>query len=85
MMTAADDMKLLVLTPETVLVEQAVCKVSLPGSAGRFTVLRNHAPLISSLEEGEVVYASGGVEAGIHIRSGFVEVNANAITVCAEL
>ena len=78
-------MTLAVLTPERMLLEAGVSKVSLPGSKGGFMVLKDHAPVISSLEEGDVVYMSDGVEGKVHILAGFVEVNDNRITVCAEV
>ena len=78
-------MTLTVLTPEKTLLETRVSKVSLPGSKGSFMVLRNHAPVISSLTEGELVYMSENKEERIHILAGFVEVNDNRITVCAEV
>lgn len=78
-------MTLTVLTPEKTLLETRVSKVSLPGSKGSFMVLRNHAPVISSLTEGELVYMSENNEERIHILAGFVEVNDNRITVCAEV
>lgn len=84
-MSSAGHISLTVLTPESTLLEKRVSKVSLPGSKGRFMVLKDHAPLISSLEEGDVVFESEGIEERIHIDSGFVEVNANVVTVCAEL
>lgn len=73
------------MTPEKTLVEKAVSKVSLPGSRSTFMVLRNHAPLITSLEKGEVKYDSEGVEGSVAIASGFVEVKDNTVTVCAEV
>lgn len=78
-------MMLSVLTPEKTLLEAKVSKVELPGDKGRFMVLCNHAPIISSLAEGDVVYVSERVENRIHVLSGFVEVNENRITVCAEV
>ena len=51
-------MILTVLTPEKMLLEVGVSKVSLPAVKGSFMVLRNHAPVISSLTEGDIVYAS---------------------------
>ena len=48
-------------------------------------VLRNHAPMISSLEEGDVVFESGGTEERIHVISGFAEIVDNKVTVCVEL
>ena len=84
-MAACDPMTLTVLTPECTLLETGVSKVSLPGSKGCFMVLRNHAPVISSLTEGDVVYMSGDEEGRIHVLEGFVEINDNRITVCAEV
>ena len=48
-------------------------------------VLKDHAPLISSLEEGRIVFVSGGVEENVEIQTGFVEIAYNKVTVCAEL
>ena len=83
-MNPADNISLIVLTPEKTLLEKYVSKVSLPGTKGRFMVLRNHAPLISSLEEGDIVYESEGVEYKVYITSGFADVHDNVVTVCAE-
>ena len=84
-MAVSDTMTLKVLTPEKTLLEARVSKVSLPGSKGRFMVLRNHAPVISSLTEGDLVYELDGTESKVHVLAGFVEVNENVITVCAEV
>lgn len=65
--------------------EKRVSKISLPGSKGRFMILKDHAPIISSLEEGYVIFESDGVAEKVSIMSGFVEVNNNVVTVCAEL
>ena len=85
MMAMTDCIFLTVLTPEKTLLEVNVSKVELPGAKGRFMVLRNHAPVISSLTEGDIVYTSDDNEGRIHILTGFVEVNDNRITVCAEV
>ena len=84
-MSPADNISLIILTPEKTLLEKRVSKVSLPGTKGRFMVLRNHAPLISSLEEGDIVLESEGVEYKIFIASGFADVHDNTVTVCAEV
>jgi F-type H+-transporting ATPase subunit epsilon len=62
-----------------------VCKVSLPGTLGRFMVLKDHAPLISSLEKGRIMFVCSGVEENVDIETGFVEIAYNKVTVCAEL
>ena len=80
-----DHIHLIIYSPERTILEKMVSKVSLPGSMGRFMVLKDHAPLISSLEEGRIVFMSGGVEENVDIVSGFVEIAFNNVTVCAEL
>ena len=85
MMTMKDCIFLTVLTPEKTLLEVNVSKVELPGAKGRFMVLRNHIPLISSLVAGTVAYMSEGKESRIEVRSGFVEINDNKVVVCAEV
>ena len=84
-MTAKDTIHLIIYSPERTVLERRVCKVSLPGALGRFMVLKDHAPLISALESGRVVFVSNGVEENVDIESGFVEIAYNKVTVCAEL
>ena len=48
-------------------------------------VLKDHAPLISSLDEGRIVFMSNGVEENVEIKSGFVEIAFNKIIACVEL
>ena len=47
-------MKLRIITPSELLFEGEVESVTLPGRAGSFSVLNNHAPIISSLDKGTV-------------------------------
>ena len=84
-MNPTDNILLVIYSPERTILEKMVCKVSFPGTKGRFMVLKDHAPLISSLEEGRIVFVSGGVEESIDIKAGFVEIAYNKVTVCVEL
>lgn len=74
-----------VISPERTLVHASVDSVELPGSKGRFEVLRDHATLISSLEKGQVTYRVGEKTESLGISSGFVEVNDNHVVACVEL
>jgi len=47
-------MNLQVLTPDKTIYEGEVDSVIVPGSKGSFEVLHNHAPIVSSLNKGEV-------------------------------
>lgn len=80
-----DCIALHIVSPEGTLVEQTVSAVTLPGTVGPFEVLKNHAPIISSLEKGEIVYVSDGAEHRLPIASGFVEVRNNQVDVCVEV
>lgn len=74
--------KLNIITPEGTIVDQMVDRVELPGAIGRFVVLKDHAPLISALVDGEIAYGQDG---RVHISSGFVEVADNHVLACVEL
>lgn len=79
------EMILDVISPERTLVHAAVEAVELPGTKGRFEVLLDHAPLISSLEKGVIAYRNGEGTDKVAISSGFVEVNNNHVVACVEL
>ncbi len=79
------EMILDVISPERTLVHAAVEAVDLPGTKGRFEVLLDHAPLISSLEKGVIAYRNGEGTDKVAISSGFVEVNDNHVVACVEL
>jgi len=79
------EMILDVISPERTLVHAAVEAVGLPGTKGRFEVLLDHAPLISSLEKGVIAYRNGEGTDKVAISSGFVEVNDNHVVACVEL
>ena len=56
------DLHLVIISPERTLFDGPVNWVELPGELGKFQVLVNHAPIISSLKEGEVIYQCGEIE-----------------------
>ncbi len=78
-------MKLEILSPEGLVFTGEVLSVSVPGSYSAFTILKNHAPIISSLSKGVVSYVlDGDGEKEILIDGGFVEVDNNVVTICIE-
>lgn len=82
-------MILRIISPAEVLFEGEVQAVTLPGTLGAFTVLRNHASLISSLSAGNVSYTQkeGSDEEDrqkIAISGGIVVVEDNVISVCVD-
>jgi len=76
------DLYLEVVTPEEILFEGPVGMVEVPGTSGRFTVLRDHAPIISTLVEGRIrVIGKDGVERFFNCKKGVVESRDNHMTV----
>ncbi|NLO71200.1 MAG: ATP synthase F1 subunit epsilon [Porphyromonadaceae bacterium] len=78
-------MKLEIITPEQIIFSGEVTMVTVPGTKGRFTILENHAPIISSLGKGNIIYKVGEDEHKIFTLSGFVEVNNNEVSIAIEV
>lgn len=75
-------MKLEILSPDKKLYAGEVKLVKLPGTKGSFEVLNNHAPIISTLEKGEIkVIDSNDDIQNFEISDGVVEVLENNIIV----
>lgn len=78
-------MKLKIITPDKEVFSGQVDLVQVPGSKGSFQVLKNHAPIISTLEAGEVkIIDSEGKTANMSIGGGVIEVKNNEIIILAE-
>ena len=78
-------MNLQIITPDPRIYEGEVKLVQVPGSKGSFQVLKNHAPIISTLEEGEVkIIDDQNHTAFFSISGGVIEVKNNEIIILAE-
>lgn len=84
-MEEKDNIQLTVLSPHKTVLQTMVSKVTLPATKGQFMVLYNHAPVITSLDEGNISYETEGRQESIYIYGGFAEVNENVVTICAEV
>ncbi|WP_018126254.1 ATP synthase F1 subunit epsilon [Balneola vulgaris] len=73
-----------ILTPEGSLYEGDVTGVKMPGTQGSFEVKANHAPIVSTLEKGEVLIRKNDGDTNYTISGGFVEVANNKLTLLAE-
>ena len=78
-------LKLRIVSPERIVFVGEVDSVTVPGTTGEFQVLPNHAPLISSLEAGNVVYDCAEGRKELTIARGFAEVQNNNVSLCVEL
>ncbi len=73
-----------ILTPEQKVFEGDVSVVTFPGADGSFQVLDHHAPLISLLAEGDVVYKGAEGNGTVRITGGVVEVLKNKVVLLAD-
>jgi F-type H+-transporting ATPase subunit epsilon len=80
----ADTLQFDLVSPERRLASLAATQVQIPGVAGDFTAMPNHAPFLTTLRPGVVrVHAEGGVQEFV-VTGGFAEVSPDATSVLAE-
>ena len=72
------------VSPERLLLSEPVESVVVPGSEGYFTVLKGHAPFMSTLRPGVLDVARGNGTDRIFVRGGFADVNGDGLTILAE-
>jgi F-type H+-transporting ATPase subunit epsilon len=88
-MAETNQLRVRLVTPERILVEQNADAVELPAKTGYMEVLYGHAPLLAELGAGDVTLhgASGGENAGksdrYNVSWGFVEVLPDRVTILA--
>ncbi len=77
-------MTLKVISAEKILFDGQVSMVMLPGENGLFTVLENHASLVSALTKGSIEYQAEGAaqRESMAIEGGIVDVDRNVVSVC---
>ena len=78
-------LKLKIISPERIEYDGDVQSVLVPGAMGSFEILTDHAPIISTLTTGVVEYATGEGKKQLLIHGGFVEVQKNVVSLCAEI
>jgi F-type H+-transporting ATPase subunit epsilon len=76
--------KLTVVTPEAMKLEQIVNSVTLPGGQGELGILPGHIALLSTLDVGILAYEDGGKVARLAVNRGFFEVNNDEVRVLTE-
>jgi F-type H+-transporting ATPase subunit epsilon len=80
----AETIQLEIVTPERLVVNEAVEYIEIPGKTGYLGVLPGHAPLISELAAGELTYRTGNQTKRVAVAWGFAEVLQTKVTVLAE-
>jgi F-type H+-transporting ATPase subunit epsilon len=78
-------MKIEIITPDKKVFEGEIISVRVPGKKGSFQVLKDHAPIISTLVNGLVrMVDQNNNEILYEISGGVIEVKANKIIVLAD-
>jgi F-type H+-transporting ATPase subunit epsilon len=72
------------VSPERLLLSQAVDMVTIPGTEGYMGVMAGHMPLVSTLRAGMINMLNDGTETRFFIMGWFAEINASQIIVLAE-
>ena len=77
-------MQLDIITPDKKIYSGEVTSVSVPGMNGRFQMLKNHAPIISTLLNGKVKVKDKDGLKEFDVKGGVVENLKNKIIILAE-
>ena len=77
-------LKLEIVTPEKRVLDANVDSVTVPTATGEAGIFPNHVPLISALKPGILTYTANGRTDKLAVSGGFVEVNANTVSVLAD-
>jgi F-type H+-transporting ATPase subunit epsilon len=78
-------MRIEIITPDKKIFEGEIKSVRVPGKKGSFQVLKDHAPIISTLENGSVrMIDQQDNEIIYEINGGVIEVKSNKIILLAD-
>ena len=77
-------LKFEIVTAERVVYAGEVNVVIAPGIDGQLAILPNHAPLLTTLQPGDLTVRKEGEEQDIFVSGGFLEVMQNRVTVLAD-
>ena len=76
--------KLDIVTAEKVVFSENVDVIVANGESGVFAVLPHHAPLMTTLQPGELMVRKGAEEQSIFVSGGFLEVRGDKVVVLAD-
>jgi F-type H+-transporting ATPase subunit epsilon len=80
----ADTIQFDLVSPESKLASVQATSIQIPGIAGDFTVMPNHAPFLTTLRPGVVRVVTGAETLDYVVTGGFAEVSPTAATILAE-
>jgi F-type H+-transporting ATPase subunit epsilon len=76
-------LRLKIISPERIVLDQDVRSVTLPTQEGEITVLPKHAPLYTLVTAGEVIARGPAGDVSLGVGSGFANVTQESVTLLA--
>lgn len=74
-----------IVTPEASVFSDEVDSVVVPGIDGEAGLLPSHAPLVTTIQPGELRYTKAGAEEFLALGEGFVEISSDRVAVITDL
>ena len=78
------DINLEIITPEKIIYKDSVDSVTVPGTKGMFQVLKDHAPLMSTIEIGVITLKKDDENNYLTTAGGTIEVLNNNVLILAD-
>lgn len=73
-----------IVSPERLILSEDAGAVSVPGSEGYFTVMGDHAALLTTLKPGFVTVGEGSEARRYYVEGGFADVSPSGVTILAD-
>lgn len=80
----ADGIQIEIVSPERLVLSERAQSVTVPGTEGYFTVMGDHAPLMTTLKPGFITVNGAGGQHTFYVRGGFADVSPDGLTILAE-
>ena len=78
-------MRLDIVTPEKKAFSDEIDSVVVQGAEGEMGILKSHAPIVTTLQPGELRYMKNGEETSLAIGTGIVEVSNDRVSVLTDM
>ncbi|VAW21710.1 ATP synthase epsilon chain [hydrothermal vent metagenome] len=74
-----------IVSPEHLVLSEEAQSVSVPGQEGYFTVMGEHAPLMTTLKPGFITVVAGSGTRTYYVQGGFADISPDGVTILAEV
>ena len=78
------EINLEIITPEKIIYKDSIDSITVPGTKGMFQVLKDHAPLMSTIEIGVITFKKNDENKYLTTAGGTIEVLNNNVLILAD-